>query len=410
MRTPPPKKITILIVEDSPTQTEQLRHLLDQHNYLVTAAKNGREALDLIGQHKPDLVISDINMPEMNGFNLCKNLKENENTQKIPIILLTELSDTDSILEGLACGANGFISKPYNPDFLLAEIKRKYLDRFSLHDKYKSIEMEIPVLKENLTINTPSQRIVNLILSNYEESINRNSELFQALEDLNSLHEHLEELVLERTADLSAEIIERTRTEEEIRLLQHITDLVVASSDFDAALEGTLEKVCKTTGWVFGEAWLPTLNGNGLECSPVWYDGTGGGTEFRQASEKYKAEKGKGFLWQVWNSKKPVWIKDLPLETDFPRAAEASRSGFKAGVGIPLLAKDEVIAVMVFYMPEAREEDGRLIRLVSTVSAQLGMAFHYKQIEKAEKEITDKELTFQTGEKADRAAELLIAK
>ena len=90
----------ILIVEDNP----ELRHFLSQslsESYRIKEAENGQEALQLITQQQPDLIISDIMMPIMRGDELCKNLKENIETSHIPVILLTALGDRESILHGL---------------------------------------------------------------------------------------------------------------------------------------------------------------------------------------------------------------------------------------------------------------------------------------------------------------------
>src|SRR5664280_2325238 len=83
------KRPEILIAEDSLTQATQIKHLLESFNYKVSVAKNGKQAMDLLTKHKPSLIISDILMPEMNGYELCKKIKSNKNTEDIPVILLT---------------------------------------------------------------------------------------------------------------------------------------------------------------------------------------------------------------------------------------------------------------------------------------------------------------------------------
>ena len=114
----------ILIAEDSPTQATQIKHLLESHHYKVSVAQNGKQAMDLIKKQKPSIVISDIMMPEMNGYELCKKIKFNKNTEDIPVILLTILSDPEEIIEGITCGADSFISKPYNEKYLLSHIEQ----------------------------------------------------------------------------------------------------------------------------------------------------------------------------------------------------------------------------------------------------------------------------------------------
>src|SRR5687767_9411859 len=109
--------IDILIVEDSPTQALQLQHILEQHDCRVTIAPNGREALALLRQHKPMVVISDILMPEMDGYQLCRQIKADRQLADVSVILLTALSDPKDVIRGLECGADNFIVKPYDERF-----------------------------------------------------------------------------------------------------------------------------------------------------------------------------------------------------------------------------------------------------------------------------------------------------
>src|SRR5664280_1535696 len=97
------KKIAILIVEDSLTQAEKIRYLLEKHNYNVLVATNGDKALKILDNHKVSLVISDIIMPGMNGFELCEAIKSNDHSSDMPVILLTALSEAKELLHGLAC-------------------------------------------------------------------------------------------------------------------------------------------------------------------------------------------------------------------------------------------------------------------------------------------------------------------
>ncbi len=93
----------ILIVEDSPMQAAVLKSLLEKQEYNVLVANNGKEAIALLEKHKPVIVISDIVMPEMDGYQLCRLIKDNEKLKDIPVILLTALSDPQDVLNGLEC-------------------------------------------------------------------------------------------------------------------------------------------------------------------------------------------------------------------------------------------------------------------------------------------------------------------
>jgi DNA-binding response OmpR family regulator len=107
---------------DSPTQAARLAHLLEQRGFTVTVAANGREALALLERRKPTLVISDIVMPELDGYGLCKAIKTDKKLKDIPVMLVTTLSDPQDVIRGLECGADNFLRKPYDERHLLSRI------------------------------------------------------------------------------------------------------------------------------------------------------------------------------------------------------------------------------------------------------------------------------------------------
>src|SRR3990167_3437031 len=115
-------KVEILIAEDSPTKAAQLAHLHEQRGYLVTVASNGREALALLERRKPSLVISDIVMPELDGYGLCKAIKTDKKLKDILVMLVTTLSDPQDVIRALECGADNFLRKPYEERYLVSRI------------------------------------------------------------------------------------------------------------------------------------------------------------------------------------------------------------------------------------------------------------------------------------------------
>src|SRR6266568_9607334 len=126
---PNPNGEEILVVEDSPTQAEQLRYILEKHGYKVSIAGNGREALAVMAERKLGLVITDIIMPEMDCYELCRRIKGDERLKDIPVILLTALSDPHDVIRGLECGADNFITKPYEEKSLLYRIVNMQMER-----------------------------------------------------------------------------------------------------------------------------------------------------------------------------------------------------------------------------------------------------------------------------------------
>lgn len=131
----------ILVVEDN----DELRNYLSQtlsEEYSIQVCSNGKEALAIIPEYKPELVISDIMMPEMQGDELCKAIKNNIETSHIPIILLTALNNEKDILAGLNIGADKYVVKPFNIGILKANISNLLANRALLRNKYANLDFE----------------------------------------------------------------------------------------------------------------------------------------------------------------------------------------------------------------------------------------------------------------------------
>lgn len=114
----------ILAVDDSASMRQMVSFTLKKAGFDVTEAKDGQEALEIAKSSQFDVVISDVNMPVMDGITLVKNLRGLPQFKFTPILMLTTESGTDKKTEGKAAGATGWIVKPFNPEQLLAVIKK----------------------------------------------------------------------------------------------------------------------------------------------------------------------------------------------------------------------------------------------------------------------------------------------
>lgn len=180
---------------------------------------------------------------------------------------------------------------------------------------------------------------------------------------------------------IATDITPRKRAEEELRLLESITRAVSEAADFQSALRAVLQQVCDTTKWVLGQAWMPVADNSRIECMPASYYRVAGLEKFRKASETFYFLPGAGLPGRAWALKEPVWLQDVTQDANFPRAVFAQEVGIKAGMAIPVLAHNEVLAVMEFFVLEPRQEDGRLIQLITAVAAQLGLLIQRKRME-----------------------------
>jgi hypothetical protein len=213
------KEMEILIVEDSPTQAERLKYILEQHGYQISVARHGREALAFLSQRRPQLVLSDIIMPEMDGYQLCQQIKGDGRLKDIPVMLLTTLSDPEDVVQGLECGADNFLTKPCDEQHLLSRIQFILVNRQLQQTERAQMGVKVFFAGREYFITSDRLQILNLLLSTYETAVQKNRELSQTRDELRRLNESLEKKVEERTATLRAEIAERERAEAEIRRL-----------------------------------------------------------------------------------------------------------------------------------------------------------------------------------------------
>jgi CheY-like chemotaxis protein len=162
----------ILIVEDCEEQGELLRHTLTKHGYHVRVAMNGREALAMMHRQTPNIVFTDIMMPEMDGFELCREIKKDPKLAHIPVILLTASWDMDTLMEGLESGADLHFFKPWDKGSLLsrtAEMVQKGC--FSIEEKDKE-HLTVQFDGKSISIPLNRRQMLHQLISTYEVAVN----------------------------------------------------------------------------------------------------------------------------------------------------------------------------------------------------------------------------------------------
>lgn len=188
----PDSPVKILIAEDSPTQAEQLQYILEQKGYEVSAANNGLKAYELAAKVRPALIVSDIIMPEMDGYELCRKIKEDAVLHDIPVILVTTMSDPQDVIRGLECGADNFVLKPYNDQYLVDRVRYVLLNREMRKVDEAAMGVEIYFNGQRHFITADRLQILNLLMSTYEAAIQRNKELNRSQEELQLLNAQLD--------------------------------------------------------------------------------------------------------------------------------------------------------------------------------------------------------------------------
>ena len=171
------QEIDILVVEDSATQAQYLARLLAGNGYRVRLAANGREGLRAARESKPDLIVSDIAMPQMDGFELCRQIKEDAVLREVPVILLTSLTSLVDVVKGLDCGADNFLRKPFDGAYLLERVRLILADRAQRRDDPVRPGMRVSVGGQTHLVSAGRQQMLDLLVSTYEEAIRMTGQL-----------------------------------------------------------------------------------------------------------------------------------------------------------------------------------------------------------------------------------------
>ncbi len=143
------KSNTILVVDDVPVNIQLLVTYLSAEGYEVVSAKDGHDAMKAVKEHGPDLVLLDVMMPKMNGFDVCEVIKSDDATKFIPVILVTALNEPEDKVKGMESGADDFLTKPFNKLELLVRV-RSLLRIKHLHDELQEKVIELQRTKEEL--------------------------------------------------------------------------------------------------------------------------------------------------------------------------------------------------------------------------------------------------------------------
>ncbi len=224
-------KKRLLIVEDSATQREKLRMILESEDFEVVVAQDGLEGLRVAGESNFDMVISDILMPGLTGYELCRKLKTQVAKKGTPVILLTTLSDPMDVIQGLECGADNFITKPYEPEILIERVKN-VLENWRLRAEGKlETGIDIFFLGKKFSITSERQQILNLLITTFEDMVRTNKMLVESQQELMEANEQVERYskLLEGKVHLS---------EEKYRLLlEHAHDAIVVLGPGGKVLE-----------------------------------------------------------------------------------------------------------------------------------------------------------------------------
>ena len=202
-------KADLLIVEDNRLQARVLKDRLIEAGYDVRWAEDGRKGLEAARQRRPDLILSDIEMPHMTGHELCRAIKSDADLKTVPLVLLSTLSQPEDIIVGLDCGADNYVTKPYRLDYLLSRIE-SLLDT-PIVERDAAMELTVNISGKTYNVFAGRQQVLNLLISTFEGAVEKNRELLTsnealtvARDDLQSTNQRLESMNHRMRRDLDA--------------------------------------------------------------------------------------------------------------------------------------------------------------------------------------------------------------
>ncbi len=185
------KDLEILVVGDNQIIATEVDRILKKGGYRSSSVRKGKEAIDCLNRNKNEsrIVISDIDMPEMDGFHLCQQIKANSDLEEIPVILLVSLSSPEDIIKCFQCGADSFVHKPPDEQTLLSRIHSILKNNEIRKEPKNRFNVEAFCGEQKHCINTNNMQTAGLLFSMYDAFTQKNRELDQISSELSKLKE-----------------------------------------------------------------------------------------------------------------------------------------------------------------------------------------------------------------------------
>lgn len=317
-------KPSVLVVDDHPDNLRTLSAILSQQGYKVRKAISGAVALETVRSQPPDLILLDIRMPEVDGYDVCAALKASEQTCDIPIIFLSALDDAATKVKAFGLGGADYITKPFQGEEVLLRVRNQ------------------------LTIRQQQQQLT------------------------------------QQNHQLQQEIFDRHQAQSETELLLNTIQAVSEATDLNTALQATLSQIRSAINWDYCEAWAIDEDGKTFQLAQVCYDQQDEQIQhFYQNSTPWSFACGVGLPGQIWASQQPEWLEDISqaLPSGFSRIQLAETAGLKTVFGVPIALDQKILAILLFFHRRGQPLDRQLLKLVNGIALHLGVAVQRKQAE-----------------------------
>ncbi|MFH1869556.1 MAG: response regulator [Pseudomonadota bacterium] len=348
----------ILIVEDSPVEAELLRRTLARAGYAASVAHNGEAGLRMVRAQRPALVMSDINMPVMNGYQLCRAIKYDDQLWNIPLILLTVLSEPEDIIEAINCGADAYIVKPYGEANLLNRIRALVDAPIQRRRADERREEVVGYGGKRHAIAGGGQQILNLLLSLYENTLHQNLELVATQTQLNLLNENLDRQVRERTGALA-------RVNRTLRTLSVGNHVLVRAAGEEELLRDAVRNIVENGGYCLAGISYAAADAE-KNLTRVALAGAGGDF-YPQGAQLTWADTDEGQLpaARAIRSGMTQVCRDIAADPAFALWKDAALArGYTANIALPLADNGRIFGALSIFSSDANafdEEEAALL-------------------------------------------------
>ena len=377
-------KANILLVDDRPENLLAMESILDDLGQNLVRAGSGQEALRFLLVEDAALILLDVQMPGLNGFELAELIRERERTQHTPIIFVSATSKNEQyVFRGYSLGAVDYLTKPFEPEILKSKV-RFFTKLFQQNQK---IKQQAALLE-------------------------------QANAELDSLNTELEARVLRRTAQLESanselenEMAVRKDSEARLATEHAITRTLAAADSAETAVPQILQAFCEYLQADISCLWLPDESEKVLTCAHIETSNNAGDVAlFVSESRKIKLRRGFGLPGQVWEKNAPLWLPNTFSGDKFPRAQIAAAAGLHSAIGFPIKINSEFHGVIEFFTRRALPSDQYLINMLEAIGSEIGQFIQRKRVEAERESLLWREKNLrEQAEKASRLKDEFLA-
>jgi signal transduction histidine kinase/DNA-binding response OmpR family regulator len=371
-------QVNVLVVDDRPENLLALEATLSDTGAHFEFVRSAEEALRYLLTEEVALILLDVQMPGVSGFELAELIRQREQTQNTPIIFISATSvDREYVFQGYSLGAVDYLTKPFEPEIL----RSKVAFFTALYEKNSEIQRQAKLLEEANT-------------------------------ELDKLNNALEERVRNRTTEIEAayrklgeESGARARSQDRLAVEHSITRELANAESIERAAPAIMKALCVYLGTDLSSFWMISEDGNTLECVHIEARKHSPAIDlFVRSPLNQMLPKGSGVPGIVWEKNTTQWRSITGLNNQFPRAQLAAVAGFTIVIGIPVRTGEEFLGVMEFFSIQPADEDKDTIRMLEAIGYEIGQFIRRKRVEADREKLLTQEMT--SRQKAERASRL----